>query len=45
MINCASLGNQTIAAEIKKRADIRMDEISQTSEYLVERVVKAIQPQ
>ncbi len=45
MINCASLGNQTIAAEIKKRADIRMDEISQTSEYLVERVVKAVQQQ
>lgn len=45
MINCASLGNQTIAAEIKKRADIRMDEISRTSEYLVERVVKAIQQQ
>jgi formiminotetrahydrofolate cyclodeaminase len=44
MINCSSLGNQTIAAEIKKRADIRMDEISQTSEYLVERVVKEVNP-
>ncbi len=43
MINCASLSNQTIASEIKKRADIRMDEISQTSEYLVERVVKEVQ--
>lgn len=45
MINCASLSNQTIAAEIKKRADIRMDEISKTCEYLVESVVKAIEPQ
>ena len=45
MINCASLSNQTIAAEIKKQADIRMDEISRTCEYLVERVVKAVQPQ
>jgi methenyltetrahydrofolate cyclohydrolase len=44
MINCASLGNQTIANEIRKRADIRMDEISKTSEYLVEKVVKAVQP-
>ena len=44
MINCSSLGNQTIAAEIKKRADIRMDEISRTCEFLVERVVKEVQP-
>lgn len=44
MINCSSLSNQTIANEIKKRADIRMDEISHTSEYLVERVVKEVNP-
>ncbi|MHB8905887.1 MAG: cyclodeaminase/cyclohydrolase family protein [Melioribacteraceae bacterium] len=43
LINCSSLSNQTIANEIKKRADIQMDEISRTSEYLVEQVVKAIQ--
>jgi formiminotetrahydrofolate cyclodeaminase len=45
MINCGSLSNQTIAGEIKKRADIQMDEISKTGEYLIERVVKAVQPQ
>ncbi|MBA4405940.1 methenyltetrahydrofolate cyclohydrolase [bacterium] len=45
MINCSSLSNQTIANEIKKRADIRMDEISHTSEYLVERIVKEVNPQ
>lgn len=45
LINCASLSNQTIACEIKKRADILNDEISRTSEQLVKRVVKEVQPQ
>ncbi|MCX6168093.1 MAG: cyclodeaminase/cyclohydrolase family protein [Ignavibacteriales bacterium] len=40
LINCSSLGNQTIAAEIKKRADIQMEEISRSSEYLLEQVTK-----
>ena len=44
LINCASLANQTIANEIKKRADVQMEEISRSSDFLVEQVVKAIQP-
>ncbi len=44
LINCASLSNQTIANEIKKRADVTIEEISRSSDFLVEQVVKAIQP-
>ncbi|MCL4547065.1 MAG: cyclodeaminase/cyclohydrolase family protein [Bacteroidetes bacterium] len=44
IINCASLSNQTIAQEIKKRADVSIEEISRSSDFLVEQVVKAIQP-
>lgn len=44
IINCSSLSNQTIAHEIKKRADVSIEEISRSSDFLVEQVVKAIQP-
>ncbi|MEW5842041.1 MAG: cyclodeaminase/cyclohydrolase family protein [Bacteroidota bacterium] len=44
IINCSSLSNQTIAQEIKKRADVSIEEISRSSDFLVEQVVKAIQP-
>lgn len=43
LINCSSLSNQTIAAELKKTADILIEEITRTSDRLVEQVVKAIQ--
>jgi formiminotetrahydrofolate cyclodeaminase len=43
LINCSSLSNQTIANEIKKRADIQIDEISKSSEILVNQVIKTIQ--
>lgn len=42
LINCSSLSNQTIAHEIKKRADVSIEEISRSSDFLVEQVVKAI---
>jgi len=42
LINCTSLSNQTIANEIKKRADIQMDDISRTSGILVDQVINAI---
>ena len=44
IINCSSLSNQTIAQEIKKREDVSIEEISRSSDFLVEQVVKAIQP-
>ncbi len=42
LINCSTLSNQTIAQEIKKRADVSIDEISKSSDFIVEQVVKAI---
>jgi len=43
LINCASLSNQTIAHEIKKRADIQIEEISKESEHLTNLVIKLVQ--
>lgn len=43
VINCSSLSNQTIAQEIKKRADVSIEEISRSSDFLVEQVIKSIQ--
>lgn len=45
LINCSSLSNQTIAQEIKKRADIVLDETCSESDRLIEKVISAIQPQ
>jgi len=45
LINCSSLSNQTIAHEIKKRADIVLDETCSESDRLLEKVFSAIQPQ
>lgn len=45
LINCSSLTNQTIAQEIKKRADIILDETCRESDRLLEKVFTAIQPQ
>ena len=44
LINCSSLNNQTIANELKKTADILIEEVIRTSDRLVEQVVKAVQP-
>lgn len=45
LINCSSLSNQTIAHEIKKRADIVLEETCTESDRLLEKVFNAIQPQ
>lgn len=45
LINCASLANQTIAQEIKKRADIILDETCSESDHLLEKIFTAIQQQ
>lgn len=45
LINCSSLSNQTIAQEIKKRADIVLDETCSESDRLLEKVFLAILPQ
>lgn len=45
LINCASLSNQTIAGELKKTADIQMEEIARLSELLVQQVEKEVQAQ
>lgn len=45
LINCSSLANQTIAQEIKKRADIILEETCRESDRLLEKVFTAIQPQ
>ncbi|MCX6173555.1 MAG: cyclodeaminase/cyclohydrolase family protein [Ignavibacteriales bacterium] len=42
LINCSSLSNQTIAAELEKTADILIEEITLTSDRLVEQVVKVV---
>lgn len=44
LINCSSLSNQTIAAELKKSADVLVEEITNSSDYLFNQVVKAVQP-
>ncbi len=44
LINCSSLSNQTIANELKKSADILIEEVIRTSDRLFEQVVKAVQP-
>lgn len=43
LINCASLNNQTIANEIKKRAEIQIEEISSSCAHLYESTLKYIQ--
>lgn len=43
LINCSSLSNQTIAQEIKKRADIILEETCLESDLLLDSVFKAIQ--
>ncbi len=40
LINCSSLSNQTIANELKKSADILIEEVIRTSDRLFEHVVK-----
>ncbi|KAF0150974.1 MAG: glutamate formimidoyltransferase [Ignavibacteria bacterium] len=45
LINCSSLSNQTIAQEVKKRADIVLDETCAESNRLLDKVFTAIQPQ
>ena len=40
LINCSSLSNQTIANELKKSADILIEEVIRTSDRLFEQVVK-----
>ncbi|MFA5804236.1 MAG: cyclodeaminase/cyclohydrolase family protein [Melioribacteraceae bacterium] len=42
LINCSSLSNQTIANELRKTADILVEEITRTSDRLVEQVVTAV---
>jgi len=44
LINCSSLSNQTIANELKKSADILIEEVIHTCDRLFEQVVKAVQP-
>jgi len=44
LINCSSLNNQTIAGELKKTADILIEELNRTSDRLFEQVLKAVQP-
>jgi formiminotetrahydrofolate cyclodeaminase len=39
LINCSSLSNQTFAAELKKTADIIVEEVIHTSDRLFEQVV------
>ncbi len=43
LINCSSLSNQTIANELKKTADILVEEVIHTSDRIFEQVVKAVQ--
>ena len=43
LINCASLSNQTIALEIRKRADILMEEIRVNCEHLITTVIRSIE--
>jgi glutamate formiminotransferase/formiminotetrahydrofolate cyclodeaminase len=45
LINCESLKNQTIAAEIKKQAEILIGDITTLSEILVKQVIRLVQTQ
>jgi formiminotetrahydrofolate cyclodeaminase len=42
LINCASLGNQTIANEIVKRTDILINEIENDADGIYENIIKSI---
>ena len=42
LINCASLGNQTIANEIVKRTDILLSEIEKDADSIYENIIKSI---
>jgi methenyltetrahydrofolate cyclohydrolase len=44
LINCAALNNQTVANELKKRAEILMYDISKFSGQLVQQVEIEVQP-
>jgi formiminotetrahydrofolate cyclodeaminase len=44
LINCASLSNQTLGNEIKKRAEILFFEIDKQSELLVSTIIKSLTP-
>lgn len=43
LINCSSLSNQIIAQEIKKRADIIVEEAENQCNYLVNKVISSFQ--
>lgn len=43
LINCMSLKNQTLAAEVLKSAEIRTDEIKKESELIVENIKRRLQ--
>jgi len=43
LINCGSLKNQTIAAEIRKQADVLIDDIITFSEVLIRQVIRLVQ--
>ena len=45
LINCGSLKNQTIAGEIKKQAEVLINDITTFSELLVRQVIKLVQMQ
>jgi formiminotetrahydrofolate cyclodeaminase len=45
LINCGSLKNQTIAGEIKKQADVLIDDITTFSEVLIRQVIRLIRAQ
>ena len=45
LINCASLKNQTIAVEIRKQADVLIDDITTFSEILIRQVIRSLQIQ
>jgi formiminotetrahydrofolate cyclodeaminase len=45
LINCASLKNQTIAAEIRKQADVLIDDITTFSEVMIRKVIRLVQVQ
>ncbi|HOI30826.1 MAG TPA: cyclodeaminase/cyclohydrolase family protein [Melioribacteraceae bacterium] len=44
LINCGSLSNQTIAGEIRKRADIIFEETDRTTSGLLEIITKSLMP-
>ena len=42
LINCASLNNQTIANEIRKRAEIQVEDVSREAELILHQVILLI---